>query len=80
MVQPNIPFSSLYTNNPIELFWVNFNSTVPIFQEYFNYISGLLVILMILLLWTQSVRTRQLNESVQKLKKRSKTPTRPVHH
>jgi uncharacterized membrane protein len=80
MVQPNIPFSSLYTNNPIELFWVNFNSAVPIFQEYFNYISGLLVILMILLLWTQSVRTRQLNESVQKLKKRSKTPTRPVHH
>lgn len=80
MVQPNIPFSSLYTNNPIELFWVNANSILPIFQEYSNYIAALLVLLMIALLWTQSVRTRQLNESVQKLKKRSKTPPRPAHH
>jgi uncharacterized membrane protein len=76
MVQPTIPFSSLYTNNPVELFWVNFNSAVPIFHEFSNYIFALIVLFMISLLWWNNVRTRQLHETVTKLKRRAKTPTR----
>jgi hypothetical protein len=76
MVQPTIPFSSLHTNNPIELFWVNFNSIVPIFQEFSNYFYGLIVIFMLVLLWSNSIRTKELNKTVAKLKKRGKTPTR----
>jgi len=76
MASTSIPFSSLHTDNPIELFWVIFNSIIPIFNAYAQYVAGLVVLLVLLINWNNGRRTAALEKTVRKEIKRAKSPHR----
>jgi len=77
MAAASIPFSSLYTNNPVDLFWVVTNSILPICQEYYQHLTLLAVFLLVSYSLINMRRTKELHKKVQKIHKRiSKSPAR----
>lgn len=77
MTATTIPFSSLYTNDPIELFWVIFNSILPICREYTQYIGTVILALLALISWANWRRTQKLEKDKNKLKKEIKRGQSP---